>query len=451
MFEDLTNKFDSVLKKIRGQGKITEKNVDESLREVRRVLFDADVNYKVVTNFIANVKEKSLGQNVINSITPGQLIVKIINDELIELMGSEKSDLKFSNNIPSSIMLAGLQGSGKTTLAAKLAKYLKSKGRNPLLVACDIYRPAAVEQLKVLGKEIDIPVFSVDGEKDVIKITEQAEDFARKNARDVMIIDTAGRLAIDDQMMNEVANIKKRFSPEEILFVVDSMTGQDAVNTAKAFHDKLDYTGIVLTKLDGDTKGGAALSIRAVVSKPIKFVSVGEKLDAIEQFHPDRMASRILGMGDIISFVEKAQQEIDLTESAKLEEKLRKNKFDFNDFLSQIKQVKKMGSIGGLISMIPGASKALKDKEIDEKVFNKIESVILSMTYEERENPNVLNGTRRRRIADGSGSSIQEVNRLIKQFDDMRKMMKGFSSGKMKNMLKGMKLPPDVMKSMNLK
>ncbi|MEI7485288.1 MAG: signal recognition particle protein [Ignavibacteriota bacterium] len=451
MFEDLTNKFDSVLKKIRGQGKITEKNVDESLREVRRVLFDADVNYKVVTNFIANVKEKSLGQNVINSITPGQLIVKIINDELIELMGSEKSDLIFSNNIPSSIMLAGLQGSGKTTLAAKLAKYLKSKGRNPLLVACDIYRPAAVEQLKVLGKEIDIPVFSVDGEKDVIKITEQAEDFARKNARDVMIIDTAGRLAIDDQMMNEVANIKKRFSPEEILFVVDSMTGQDAVNTAKAFHDKLDYTGIVLTKLDGDTKGGAALSIRAVVSKPIKFVSVGEKLDAIEQFHPDRMASRILGMGDIISFVEKAQQEIDLTESAKLEEKLRKNKFDFNDFLSQIKQVKKMGSIGGLISMIPGASKALKDKEIDEKVFNKIEAVILSMTYEERENPNVLNGTRRRRIADGSGSSIQEVNRLIKQFDDMRKMMKGFSSGKMKNMLKGMKLPPDIMKSMNLK
>jgi signal recognition particle subunit SRP54 len=450
MFEDLTNKFDSVLKKIRGQGKITEKNVDESLREVRRALFDADVNYKVVTNFIAKVKEKSLGQNVINSVTPGQLVVKIINDELINLMGSEKSDLKFSNDIPSSIMLAGLQGSGKTTLAAKLAKYIKGKGRNPLLVACDIYRPAAIEQLKILGKEIDIPVFTAAGEKDVVKICRQAEDFARKNARDVMIIDTAGRLAIDEQMMNEVAEIKKHIRPEEILFVVDSMTGQDAVNTAKAFHDRLDYTGIVLTKLDGDTKGGAALSIRAVVSKPIKFVSVGEKLEAIEQFHPDRMASRILGMGDIVSFVEKAQQEIDLSDSAKLEEKLRKNKFDFNDFLAQIKQVKKMGSIGGLISMIPGASKALKDKQIDEKVFNKIEAVILSMTYEERENPNVLNGTRRRRIADGSGSTIQDVNRLIKQFDDMRKMMKGFSSGKMKNMLKGMKLPPDVMKSMNL-
>ncbi|MFA7361754.1 MAG: signal recognition particle protein [Candidatus Kapaibacterium sp.] len=450
MFEDLTNKFDSVLKKIRGQGKITEKNVDESLREVRRVLFDADVNYKVVTNFIKNVKEKSLGQNVINSITPGQLIVKIINDELIELMGSGKSDIVHSNRIPSIIMLAGLQGSGKTTFAAKLAKYLKSKGRNPLLAACDIYRPAAVEQLKVLGREIDVPVFSVDNEKDVVKITKLAEDFARKNARDTMIIDTAGRLAIDEQMMNEVANIKKAMVPDEILFVVDSMTGQDAVNTAKAFHDKLDYTGIVLTKLDGDTKGGAALSIRAVVTKPIKFVSVGEKLEALEQFHPDRMASRILGMGDIISFVEKAHQEIDISESVKLEEKLRRNKFDFNDFLSQIKQVKKMGSIGGLISMIPGASKALKDKEIDEKVFHRIEAIILSMTFKERENPQILNGMRRRRIANGSGSTIQEVNRLIKQFEDMKKMMKNFSGGKMKNLLKGMKLPPDVMNKLNV-
>lgn len=450
MFEDLTNKFDSVLKKIRGQGKITEKNVDESLREVRRVLFDADVNYKVVTNFIKNVKEKSLGQNVINSITPGQLIVKIINDELIALMGSEKSDIIHSNKIPSIIMLAGLQGSGKTTLAAKLARYLKSKGRNPLLAACDVYRPAAIEQLKVLGKEIDIPVFTIDGEKDVVKISKQAEDFARKNARDTMIIDTAGRLAIDEQMMNEVANLKKAMQPDEILFVVDSMTGQDAVNTAKAFYDKLDYSGIVLTKLDGDTKGGAALSIRAVVTKPIKFVSIGEKLDALEQFHPDRMASRILGMGDIVSFVEKAHQEIDISESAKLEEKLRRNKFDFNDFLSQIKQVKKMGSIGGLISMIPGASKALKDKEIDEKVFHRIEAIILSMTYKERENPQILNGMRRRRIANGSGSTIQEVNRLIKQFEDMKKMMKNFSGGKMKNLLKGMKLPPDVMNKLNV-
>jgi signal recognition particle subunit SRP54 len=445
MFEDLTNKFDSVLKKIRGQGKITEKNVDESLREVRRVLFDADVNYKVVSNFIAEVKKKSLGQNVMNSITPGQLIVKIINDELIELMGSEKSDLKFSDRIPSSIMLAGLQGSGKTTFAAKLAKYLKSKGRNPVLAACDIYRPAAIEQLKVLGKEIDIPVVTIDGEKNVIKIAEAAEDYARKNARDILIIDTAGRLAIDEQMMNEVSNLKSALKPDEILFVVDSMTGQDAVNTAKAFHDKLDYTGIVLTKLDGDTKGGAALSIKAVVNKPIKFVSLGEKLDALEQFHPDRMASRILGMGDIVSFVEKAQQELDLTESSKLEEKLRRNKFDFNDFLSQIKQVKKMGSIQNLVSMIPGAAKALKDKEVDEKAFVRIEAIILSMTAVERETPNVLNGMRRRRIADGSGTSIQEVNRLIKQFEDMKKMMKGFSSGKMKNLLKGMKLPPGVM------
>lgn len=450
MFEDLTNKFDTVLKKIRGQGKITEKNVDESLREVRRVLFDADVNYKVVTNFITNVKLKSLGQNVINSITPGQLIVKIINDELKDLMGSEKSDLVFSNKIPSIIMLAGLQGSGKTTLAAKLAKFLKSKGRNPLLAACDIYRPAAIEQLKVLGKEIDVPVYSIDGETDVVKITKQAEDFARKNARDIMIVDTAGRLAIDEQMMNEVANIKKALLPDEILFVVDSMTGQDAVNTAKSFHDKLDYTGIVLTKLDGDTKGGAALSIRAVVSKPIKFISVGEKLDAIEQFHPDRMASRILGMGDIVSFVEKAHQEIDLSESAKLEEKLRKNKFDFNDFLSQIKQVKKMGSIGGLISMIPGASKALKDKEIDEKIFHRIEAIILSMTLKERENPNLLNGMRRRRIANGSGSSIQDVNKLIKQFEDMKKMMKSFSGGKMKNLMKSMKLSPEMMNKLNI-
>lgn len=444
MFEDLINKFDVVLKKLKGQGKITENNIDESLREVRRVLFDADVNYKVVTNFIKEVKEKSLGKNVINSITPGQLIIKIINDELIRLMGSEKSDLRFSNSIPSVIMLAGLQGSGKTTFAAKLARNLKSKGRNPLLVACDVYRPAAIDQLKILGKEIDIPVFSSDVEKDVIRITDSALDFARKNARDTMIIDTAGRLAIDDLLMREVENIKNFARPDEILFVVDSMTGQDAVNTAKSFHDKLDYTGIVLTKLDGDTKGGAALSIRAVVEKPIKFISIGEKLDAIDQFHPDRMVSRILGMGDIVSFVEKAHQEIDVKESEKLEDKLRKNKFDFNDFLNQIKQIKKMGSINSLISMIPGANKAMKNSEVDEKVFVRIEAIILSMTKKERENPNVLNGMRRRRIAEGSGTSIQEVNRLLKQFDDMKKMMKGFSSGKMKNLLKGMKLPPGM-------
>jgi len=445
MFEDLTNKFEGVLKKIRGQGKITEKNIDESLREVRRVLFDADVNYKVVNNFIQNVKAKSLGEQVLTSITPGQLIVKIINDELINLMGSEKADLIFSNDIPSIVMLVGLQGSGKTTFAAKLARHLKSKGRNPVLAACDIYRPAAIEQLKVLGKSIDIPVFSIEGEKDAVKISNQAVDFSRKNARDTLIIDTAGRLAIDEQMMNEVAAIKKAVGPSEILFVVDSMTGQDAVNTAKTFYDKLNYTGIVLTKLDGDTKGGAAISIKSIVNEPIKFVSIGEKLDAIEPFYPERMASRILGMGDIVSFVEKAQTEFDMSETAKLEEKLRKNKFDFDDFLSQIKQVKKMGSISSLVSMLPGASAALKGKEIDEKIFVRLEAIILSMTKKERANPDILNGTRRRRIADGSGTSIQEVNKLIKQFDDMRKMMRGFNKGKMKNLMKNLRLNPGMM------
>ncbi|MBI5402556.1 MAG: signal recognition particle protein [Ignavibacteriae bacterium] len=445
MFEDLTHKFEGVLKKIRGQGKITEKNIDESLREVRRVLFDADVNYKVVNNFIQNVKAKSLGEQVLTSVTPGQLIVKIINDELISLMGSEKADLLFSDDIPSVIILVGLQGSGKTTFAAKLARHLKTKGRNPALAACDIYRPAAIEQLKVLGKSIDIPVFSIEGERDAVKISNQAVDFARKNARDTLIIDTAGRLAIDEQMMNEVSAIKKATGPAEILFIVDSMTGQDAVNTAKAFYDKLKYTGIVLTKLDGDTKGGAAISIKSIVNEPIKFASIGEKLEAIEPFYPERMVSRILGMGDIVSFVEKAQTEFDMTETAKLEEKLRKNKFDFDDFLAQIKQVKKMGSISSLVSMLPGASAALKGKEIDEKIFVRLEAIILSMTKKERANPDILNGTRRRRIADGSGTSIQEVNKLIKQFDDMRKMMKGFNRGKMKNLLKSLKMNPGMM------
>ena len=445
MFEDLTHKFEGVLKKIRGQGKITEKNVDESLREVRRVLFDADVNYKVVNSFIQNVKAKSLGEQVLTSITPGQLIVKIINDELISLMGSDKADLLLSNDIPSIVMLVGLQGSGKTTFAAKLARHLKTKGRNPALAACDIYRPAAIEQLKVLGKQIEIPVFAMDGEKDAVKISNQAVDFSRKNARDTLIIDTAGRLAIDEQMMNEVSAIKKAVNPIEILFIVDSMTGQDAVNTAKAFFDKLNYTGIVLTKLDGDTKGGAAISIKSIVNVPIKFVSVGEKLDAIEPFYPERMASRILGKGDIVSFVEKAQSEFDMSETAKLEEKLRKNKFDFDDFLSQIKQVKKMGSISSLVSMLPGASAALKGKEIDEKIFVRLEAIILSMTKKERANPDILNGTRRRRIADGSGTSIQEVNKLIKQFDDMRKMMRGFNKGKMRNLMKNLNLNPSMM------
>lgn len=450
MLDDLTNKLESVLKKIRGQGKITESNIDETLREIRRVLFDADVNYKVVSKFINDVKEKSLGQNVLTSITPGQLIIKIINDELIKLMGSEKAEINFSNKIPSIIMLVGLQGSGKTTFSAKLAKYLKSKGKNPILAACDVYRPAAMEQLRILGKQINIPVYSDDNEKDPLKISKDAIEYAKQNARDTLIIDTAGRLAIDEEMMNEVSRIKNALNPEEILFVVDSMTGQDAVNTAKAFHDKLDFDGVILTKLDGDTRGGAALSIKAVVNVPIKFASVGEKLDAIEQFHPNRMASRILGMGDIISFVEKAQTDFDLSESGKLEEKLRRNKFDFNDFLGYMNQIKKMGSLSGLISMIPGANKLVKNQDIDDSVLTKIESVILSMTKKERENPNLLNGSRRRRIADGSGNSIQQVNKVIKQFEDMQKMMKQFNKDKGRGLLKKMKLPVNFMNEMKI-
>lgn len=445
LFDDLTNKFDSVLKKIRGQGKITEANIDESLREIRRVLFDADVNYKVVTKFINDVKERSLGQNVLTSITPGQLIVKIINDELIKLMGSEKSDIRFSERIPSVIMIVGLQGSGKTTFSAKLARYIKSKGRNPVLAACDIYRPAAIEQLRILGKQINVPVYSDDNEKDALKIAGEAVQYAKNNARDTLIIDTAGRLAIDEEMMNEVTRLKNALQPEEILFVVDSMTGQDAVNTAKAFHDRLDYSGVVLTKLDGDTRGGAALSIKAVADVPIKFVGIGEKLEALEQFHPDRMASRILGMGDIVSFVEKAQTEFDLSGAEDIESKLRRNKFDFDDFLMYLGQIKKMGSLSSLLSMIPGAGKALKDQQIDDKVLIKIESVIQSMTKAERRNPALLNGQRRRRIANGSGNTIQHVNKVIRQFEDMQKMIKQFNRDKGRGMMKRMKLPAQLM------
>lgn len=450
MLDDLTNKFETVLKKIRGQGKITETNIDESLREIRRVLFDADVNYKVVSKFISDVKERSLGQNVLNSITPGQLIVKIINDELIALMGSEKSEIRFSDRIPSVIMLVGLQGSGKTTFSAKLARLLKSKGRNPVLAACDIYRPAAVEQLKILGKQIDIPVYSDDSEKDALKIALAANDYAKKNARDTLIIDTAGRLAIDEDLMNEVKRIKDALDPEEILFVVDSMTGQDAVNTAKTFHDRLDYHGVVLTKLDGDTRGGAALSIKAVVNVPIKYAGIGEKLDAIEQFHPDRMASRILGMGDIVSFVEKAQNEFDLSDAADIESRLKKNKFDYNDFLMYLGQIKKMGSLSGLLSMIPGANKMLKNQQVDDSVLIKIECVIQSMTNDERRNPALLNGSRRRRIANGSGNTIQHVNKVIKQFEDMQKLMKQFSKDKGRGMMKKMKLPAQLMNELKI-
>jgi signal recognition particle subunit SRP54 len=450
LFDDLTNKFDSVLKKIRGQGKITEANIDESLREIRRVLFDADVNYKVVTKFIGDVKEKSLGLNVLNSITPGQLIVKVINDELIKLMGSASSDVRFSDRIPSVILLVGLQGSGKTTFSAKLAKYLKSKGRNPVLAACDIYRPAAIEQLIILGKQIDIPVYSNDNEKDALKIANEAIEYAKKNARDTLIVDTAGRLAIDEEMMNEVSRLKESLKPEEILFVVDSMTGQDAVNTAKAFHDKLDYHGVILTKLDGDTRGGAALSIKAVVDVPVKFVGIGEKLDAIEQFHPDRMASRILGMGDIVSFVEKAQNEFDLSNADDLESRLKKSKFDYNDFMMYLSQIKKMGSLSSLLSMIPGANKALKNQQIDDNVLSKIESVIQSMTNEERSNPALLNGSRRRRIANGSGNTIQHVNKVIKQFEDMQRLIKQFNRDKGRGMFKKMKLPNQLMNELKL-
>ena len=446
MFEDLSNKLETVLKKIRGQGKITEKNVEESLREIRRVLFDADVNYKVVSDFLKEVKTKSLGLNVINSITPGQLIVKIIYDELIKLMGSEKSDINFSNDIPSIILIVGLQGSGKTTFSVKLAGYLKSKGKSPLLAACDIYRPAAIKQLQVLGKQIQIPVYTEPDEHDAVKIAKNAINDARQNARDTLIIDTAGRLSIDEKMMNEVTNIKNSVNPAEILFVVDSMTGQDAVNTAKIFHEKLDFDGVILTKLDGDTKGGAALSIKAVANKPIKFVSTGEKLNAIEPFYPDRMASRILGMGDIVTFVEKAQQEFDLEEAAKLEEKYRKNTFDFNDYLAQIRQIKKMGSLSNIVSMLPGVSTKIKETDIDEKIFTRLEAVILSMTEEERESPSILNGSRRRRIANGSGTSIQDVNKMIKQYDEMKKMMKGMSMGKMKGLMKKMNIPANFLK-----
>jgi signal recognition particle subunit SRP54 len=439
MFEDLTLKFDRVFKFIRGKGKVTEQNIDEFLREVRRVLLDADVNYKVVKEFIDNVKTNVLSQNIFNSINPGNLIIGTINDQLIKLMGEKRTEIKFSNTSPSVIMLVGLQGSGKTTFAAKLAKYLKTRGRNPALAACDVYRPAAIEQLIILGREINTEVYSEDT-GDPIKIAMRAVEYCRKNLKDTLIVDTAGRLAIDEEMMKEVEALKSKLSPSEILFVVDSITGQDAVNTAREFYDHLEYDGVILTKLDGDARGGAALSIRAVVTKPIKFVSVGEKLDAIEPFYPDRMASRILGKGDLTSLVEKAAemlpQELDEKKIQKLEEKLRKNKFDFNDFLDQLQQIKKMGSISNLVGMIPGADRMLKGKEIDEKPLTKVEAIITSMTKKERENPHLLNGSRRKRIAAGSGTSIQDVNKVIKQFNEMQKMIKQLKKGNLKNMFR---------------
>ncbi len=430
MFENLSDKLERSFKLLKGQGRITEINVAETLKEVRRALLDADVNYKIAKTFTDAVKEKALGQDVLTSVNPGQMIVKIVHDELTALMGGKMEDINIKGN-PAVILVAGLQGSGKTTFAVKLANMLKSKkGKNPLLIAGDVYRPAAIDQLKILAEQINIPVYTEDDNKNPVKITISGIKYAKKTGHDLVVIDTAGRLAIDKEMMNEIASVKKAVDPQETLFVVDAMTGQDAVNTAKEFDARLDFEGVVLTKMDGDTRGGAALSIRAVVNKPIKFIGSGEKIDTIDAFHPERMADRILGMGDIVSLVEKAQEQFDVEEARKIQKKILKNQFNFNDFLSQIKQIKKMGNVKDLASMIPGVSKALKDIDVDDDAFKNIEAIIYSMTTVEKENPGILNGSRRKRIADGSGSTIQEVNRLIKQFDETRKMMKMMSGGK---------------------
>ena len=444
MFDNLSERLERSFKILKGEGQITEINVAETLKDVRRALLDADVNYKVAKTFTDGVKKKALGMNVLTAVKPGQLMVKLVHDELAVLMGGESSELKLEGH-PSIILMSGLQGSGKTTFSGKLANMLKNKKhKNPLLVACDIYRPAAIEQLKVVAAQINVPVYSEPESRDVIAIAENAIRQAKANANDVVIIDTAGRLAIDEEMMDEIERLKNAVNPDETLFVVDSMTGQDAVNTAKEFNDRLDFDGVVLTKLDGDTRGGAAISIRTVVTKPIKFVGMGEMMDAIDVFHPSRMADRILGMGDIVSLVERAQEQFDEEEAKRLQKKIMKNKFDFNDFLGQIQQIKKMGNIKDLASMIPGVGKAIKDIDIDDNAFKGIEAIILSMTPKERSNPEVLNTSRRMRIAKGSGTSIQEVNRLIKQFDQTRKMMKmvtGANMSKMMGAMKGMKMP----------
>lgn len=424
MFESLSDKLERSFKLLKGQGRITEINVAETLKDVRRALLDADVNFKIAKQFTDTVKQKALGQNVLTAVKPSQMMVKIVHDELVDLMGGDKTDVNIKVN-PSIILIAGLQGSGKTTFSCKLAGLLKSKrGKNPILVAGDIYRPAAIEQLKVLGSQINVPVYTEEGGKDPVSIATNAIREAKKNGYDLVIIDTAGRLAIDEAMMKEISSIKKAVNPHEILFVVDSMTGQDAVNTAKEFNDRLDFDGVVLTKLDGDTRGGAALSIKAVVNKPIKFVSSGEKLDAIDIFYPSRMADRILGMGDIVSLVEKAQEQYDTEEARQLQKKIARDQFDFNDFISQIQQIKKMGNVKDLMAMIPGVGKAVKDLDIDDNAFKGIEAIIRSMTPDERTKPDLINGSRRKRIAEGSGTSVQEVNKLLKQFEETRKMMK---------------------------
>lgn len=437
MFENLSEKLERSFKILKGQGKITEINVAETLKDVRRALLDADVNYKVAKTFTDTVKQKALGQNVINAIKPQELMVKIIHDELATLMGGDTAQINLSGN-PTVILMSGLQGSGKTTFSGKLARKLKSeKGKRPLLVACDVYRPAAIDQLKVLADQIEVPVYTEDGNKNPVEIAKNAIVYAKQNHLDLVIVDTAGRLAVDEQMMDEIEAIKNAIKPQETLFVVDSMTGQDAVNTAKEFNDRLDFDGVVLTKLDGDTRGGAALSIRTVVTKPIKFVGTGEKLDALDLFHPSRMADRILGMGDIVSLVEKAQQQFDEKKARELQRKIAKNEFNFNDFLGQIQQIKKMGNLKDLASMIPGVGKALKDVEIDDNAFKGIEAIISSMTEKERINPSIINGSRRRRIAAGSGTSLQEVNRLLTQFEQTRKVMKAATS--MKNPMQMMR------------
>jgi len=423
MFENLSDRLEKSFQILRGQGKITEINVAETLKDVRKALLDADVNYKIAKQFTEDVKEKALGQDVLTSVKPKEMMIKIVHDELTRLMGDEQIDVNLKGN-PSVILMSGLQGSGKTTFSAKLAKTLKSKrGKNPILVACDVYRPAAIEQLKVLGAQIEIPVYCEPDNQNPVLIAQNAISFAKKNGHDLVIIDTAGRLAVDEVMMNEIAAIKKAVNPQEILFVVDAMTGQDAVNTAKEFNERLDFDGVVLTKLDGDTRGGAALSIRTVVNKPIKFVGTGEKMDAIDVFYPKRMADRILGMGDVVSLVEKAQEQYNEEEARRLSKKIAKNQFDFNDFMSQIAQIKKMGNLKDLASMIPGVGKAIKDVEIGDDAFKSIEAIIGSMTPKERSNPEILNASRRQRLAAGSGTNIQEVNRLLKQFDQTRKMM----------------------------
>lgn len=421
MFENLSDRLERSFKILKGEGKITEINVAETLKDVRRALLDADVNYKVAKSFTDDVKRKALGMNVLTAVKPGQLMVKIVHDELAELMGGETVGIKLTNK-PAIILMSGLQGSGKTTFSGKLANMLKQKDhRKPLLVGCDVYRPAAIEQLRVVGSQIDVPVYAEDDNKNVNEIADHAFQEAKAKGYDTVIIDTAGRLAVDEQMMAEIESLKNHVRPDETLFVVDSMTGQDAVNTAKTFNDRLDFDGVVLTKLDGDTRGGAALSIRTVVTKPIKFIGTGEKMEAIDLFHPARMADRILGMGDVVSLVERAQEQFDEEEAKRLEKKIRKNQFDFNDFYNQIQQIKKMGNIKELASMIPGVGKAIRDVDIDDNAFKGIEAIIQSMTPQERTHPEVLNTSRRRRIASGSGTSIQEVNKLIKQFDQTRK------------------------------